>query len=70
MSELADALGKALHRPSVFRAPAFVLKAVLGEASTALLGSQRVRPERLLQRKFTFQFPEIGAALADIVSRL
>jgi uncharacterized protein (TIGR01777 family) len=66
METLAQELGKAMRRPSLFKAPAFVLKMILGEASTALLSSQRVQPERLLAAGFNFQYPEINEALRAI----
>ncbi|MGH3277181.1 MAG: TIGR01777 family oxidoreductase [Streptosporangiaceae bacterium] len=61
------ALGRAVHRPAVFAVPAPALRAALGEVSTELLGSVRVRPARLLAAGFTFQYPSIDAALAAAV---
>lgn len=67
MSELAEELGRALHRPSLFKAPAFLLKIALGEASSALLASERAVPKRLQEAGFTFSFPELSLALSDII---
>jgi uncharacterized protein (TIGR01777 family) len=61
------ALGRAVHRPAVLAVPAPALRAALGEVSTELLGSVRVRPARLLAAGFTFQYPSIDAALAAAV---
>jgi len=63
----AAALGRALHRPAILPTPAFVLRALFGEAATVLLASQRVAPAVLVGHGFTFAFPTLEAALADIV---
>uniref|UniRef100_UPI00117C9449 DUF1731 domain-containing protein n=1 Tax=Streptomyces viridochromogenes TaxID=1938 RepID=UPI00117C9449 len=43
--------------------PAPVLRTVLGEMAGDVLGSQRVRPKRLLESGFTFAFPDIDGAI-------
>jgi uncharacterized protein (TIGR01777 family) len=63
----AAALGRALHRPAILPTPAFALRALFGEAATVLLASQRVAPAVLTGLGFTFAFPTLDAALADIV---
>jgi len=62
-SELAHALGR---RPGP-RAPAFVLRATLGEAATALLSSQRALPKKAERLGFRWAFPALRHALADVV---
>jgi uncharacterized protein (TIGR01777 family) len=42
-------------RPVLFKAPAFVLKVLLGELSQLFLRGQRVVPEKLLQAGFEFE---------------
>jgi len=64
----ARALGRALHRPTLLPVPALALQALLGEASTVLLASQRVAPLALAERQFEFDFPTLTAALEDIVA--
>lgn len=64
--DLAAALGRALNRPAVVPAPAFLLRTALGEFASVLLGSHRMVPHRLVHSGFTFRYPEIGAALAAI----
>ncbi|MFH0244683.1 TIGR01777 family oxidoreductase [Streptomyces sp. HK10] len=61
--EVAAAMGRVLHRPAVLPVPAPVLRAVLGEFSTDVLGSQRVLPRRLLESGFVFAFPGIEDAI-------
>lgn len=62
--DFARALGAALHRPACLRAPAFALKALLGDqARELLLTSCRAEPARLLALGHRFLHPELGPAL-------
>lgn len=61
--EITAAMGRVLHRPTLFTVPAPALKLVLGEMSGDVLGSARVLPKRLLESGFTFAFPEIDDAI-------
>ncbi|WP_328366024.1 TIGR01777 family oxidoreductase [Streptomyces sp. NBC_00445] len=61
--EITAAMGRVLHRPTLFTAPAPVLRTVLGEMAGDVLGSARVRPTRLLESGFTFAFPDIEGAI-------
>ncbi|MEV6581737.1 TIGR01777 family oxidoreductase [Streptomyces sp. NPDC051582] len=67
--EITAAMGRVLHRPTPFSVPAPALRLVLGEFAGDVLGSQRVRPARLLESGFTFRDPgidqSIRAALAE-----
>ncbi|WP_194755344.1 TIGR01777 family oxidoreductase [Aliidiomarina indica] len=56
-------LGKSLHRPAFFRAPAFVLRLAFGEMSDLMLTGQAVLPERLEQAGYTFEYGELKEAL-------
>lgn len=68
-TEFAKALGKALNRPAAIRAPAFLIRMILGEFGTLMLCSQRMVPEKLLESGFDFQFPDIGEALQGLINR-
>lgn len=59
-------LANQLKRPSVFTIPAFSLKFILGEASTLLLHSPQVYPERLITEGFEFSFTDIKSAIKEI----
>ena len=61
-------LAAALHRPAMFPAPAFALRAMLGRemADALLLGGQRVLPATAQHLGFQFKFPELAPALRDI----
>ncbi|MEV8440421.1 TIGR01777 family oxidoreductase [Actinosynnema sp. NPDC051121] len=69
-AEFTRTVGHALHRPTPWVAPAFALKAVLGEmAEEGLLAGQRAVPRVLEQRGFQFLHPALGAAVAAAVER-
>jgi uncharacterized protein (TIGR01777 family) len=61
--EITAAMGRVLHRPTLFAVPAPVLRGVLGEMAGDVLGSQRVLPTRLLESGFVFAFPGIEDAV-------
>ncbi|MEV6617219.1 TIGR01777 family oxidoreductase [Streptomyces sp. NPDC051051] len=61
--EVTAAMGRVLHRPTLFSVPAPVLRGVLGEMAGDVLGSARVVPKRLLESGFAFAFPGIEDAL-------
>lgn len=67
-AEFVKALGQALSRPAILPAPAFVLRATLGELSELLLGGQRAMPSRLLEAGFSFRFTHLDVALNDLVA--
>jgi uncharacterized protein (TIGR01777 family) len=66
---LAQTLGRVLHRPAFMPAPALVMRTVLGEFSSVLLGSQKAVPERLLQSGFEFRYATLEQALEAILAR-
>ena len=65
-TEMTAALGRALHRPTVFPVPPAALRLALGGGRTdsLLLASQRVRPAVLVDAGYTFTHPRIDDALA------
>ncbi len=67
MKHFAEDLGDALYRPSIFKVPSFALKMLLGESASMLLVSQRVVPEKALEKGFEFRFPELKPALIDLL---
>ena len=66
-ADFTQALAKALHRPAIFPVPAFALKLLFGEMSEILLASQRVLPAAPEAAGFRCRFPELGAALKDLL---
>ena len=67
-ADFAKALGKSLHRPSVFPLPAFAVKAMIGEMAETLLHGRNVVPARLAELGFVFTHPVLEAALAELQS--
>jgi NAD dependent epimerase/dehydratase family enzyme len=66
--EFTQAVGRVLKRPTIFPAPAFALKLLLGEfAEEGLLASTRVVPRVLEETGFSFRHPTIEGALANLV---
>lgn len=67
--EFTRALARALGRPALLPAPALAIRLMLGEFGSVLLEGQRVLPARLLAERFSFRFPHLEEALADLVGR-
>jgi len=61
-------LAESLNRPAIFTVPEFILKLVYGEASSLLLQSAQVLPERLLNEGFVFSFPDIKSCITEITA--
>jgi uncharacterized protein (TIGR01777 family) len=57
-------LGRQLHRPTIFPAPRFGLRLVLGEFADDILASQRAVPHALAEAGFVHQHRTLPAALA------
>lgn len=68
-NEFGSALGKALHRPSWFAVPGFIVKPTLGELGGVLLTGQRVLPEKALKAGYKFKYPEVNDALRAIFGK-
>jgi NAD dependent epimerase/dehydratase family enzyme len=53
-----------MHRPLLLpKVPAFGLKLAMGEMSEIVLGSQRVSADKVLSQGFTYEYPQLLAAL-------
>jgi NAD dependent epimerase/dehydratase family enzyme/predicted DCC family thiol-disulfide oxidoreductase YuxK len=60
-------LAKVVHRPLWLRAPAFLIRSLLGEMSQLLVDGQRVVPTRALRSGFVFRYPNLGTALEQLL---
>lgn len=61
-------LGRLLHRPTILPMPTVAARLAFGEmADELLLASQRVKPTKLLASGFTWQWPELEAALRHVL---
>ena len=67
-SEFAHTLGRALHRPSFMRTPAFAMRLVLGSemAEALILGGQRVLPARAQAMGYAFKYAALDSALRAV----
>lgn len=66
-AQFAHALGRALHRPAIIRAPAAAVRLLMGESSVLVLGGQRALPKRLEAAGFAFRWYDLDDALADVL---
>jgi len=60
--QFAKALAKSLHRPCLLPIPGFAIKLLVGDemATELLLEGQHVKPARLLELGFQFEYPDAG----------
>lgn len=63
---LAKVLGKPYFMPAV---PAFVLKLMLGEMASLVLGSGRISAEKVMSSGFQFSHTDLHEALSDLLAR-
>ncbi len=62
-AELTNELARAVRRPALVPAPAFAVRAALGEMAGELLGSRRVIPARATELGFRFRTETLERAL-------
>jgi len=68
--EWTQVFGKVLHRPTIFKMPAFAVKMAFGEMGEAvLLASTRVEPKVLQEEGFQFQDRELEGTLKRILNQ-
>ncbi len=65
--DFASALGKSLRRPVWLTPPAWVLRLLLGERASLMLGSTKALPARLEAAGFKWQHERLPEALHDLV---
>ncbi len=64
--EFSKTLAKTLNKKLLFKAPSFIIKAVLGEMSSIVLFSQKVYPKNLKESNFSFKHTNLTQALESI----
>ena len=69
MKEFAATHGKVLRRPAFAPAPAFAIRAAMGEMASLVLDGQRALPAKATALGFRFRFERLEAALRDLLSR-
>ncbi len=68
MVDFSNALGAALHRPSLLPVPGPILQLLLGDGAKVVLEDQQVVSERLSDLGFEFDYGDLKAALAAATS--
>ncbi len=63
-ADFVSELGKALHRPTRLRVPAFPLRRLAGPAGGEILASARVEPHRLLEAGYAFAHNDVAERIA------
>ena len=64
--DFAKALGNVLNRPAFMKAPAFMIRLIMGELGKSFMSSQRAVPDKLLNHGFEFQYADINSALRNL----
>lgn len=66
--ELTECIATQLEKPLVLpNVPGFVLKLMLGEMATIVLGSQLVGSKKILSTGFQFRYAQLKPAIADLL---
>jgi uncharacterized protein (TIGR01777 family) len=66
--EFTRALARAVNRPAILPVPGFALKLLFGEMASVIRASQRAIPDAAIRAGFTFDYPDIFGALAQILA--
>jgi len=65
--DLANAIGKALHRPAILPTPVLAVRAAVGEMAGEILASQRVVPRKALALGYLYRYPEANLAVRELL---
>ena len=68
MEEFGETIGDVLHKPNWSVIPSIFIKTALGEMSTLILEGQKVLPKKLMEAGYTFIYPDLRAALTDLLN--
>ena len=68
--DLIQTIAKVVGAPQFLQGiPKFLMSIALGEMHKLLFDSIYVKPERLLDSRYPYQFPEISACVADLIAK-
>jgi uncharacterized protein len=67
MKNFCKSLAKTIHRPSFFRALPFIVKAVAGEVSQAVLNGRKAYPKKITAAGYKFKFDNVSDAWKDVL---
>jgi uncharacterized protein (TIGR01777 family) len=65
--ELARAIGRAMHRPAIFPAPALLLRVALWGQADIVLHGRIARPAKALAAGYAFRHSTVESALQDVI---
>lgn len=65
----AKTLAKSVHRPCLLSTPACLLTLAMGESANLLINGQFVIPKHALGDGFNFNYPQLAAALNEIINQ-
>jgi uncharacterized protein len=65
--EFSKTLGRVLRRPVLMPVPGFAVRLLVGEMAQLLLTGQKVLPARAQAAGFRFSYPELEAAMRDVL---
>lgn len=68
--DLSFALGRALHRPAFWPIPGAAVRLLFGSMATIVITGQRAVPAQLESVGYAFEYPDLDAALVQVVSQL
>lgn len=66
-AEFGRALGRALGRPAVLPVPGLAIRLLYGEMAEMVTTGQRMIPARLQELGYEFRYPELQAALGNVL---
>ncbi len=66
-ADFTRTLASAVRRPAILPIPVFAMKLLYGEMAQILFDSQRALPKQAESAGFRFRFPQLPAALADLL---
>ncbi len=69
MKDFCKNMGKVMHRPSLLKVPATVLKIMFGEGADVILSGNKILPKKTLEAGFEFKFDNSFAALNDLLKK-
>ncbi len=67
MNQLCQTLGEVMNRPSWLPVPEFALELMMGDGAIIVLEGQQVLPKKTQASGFSFQYPDLKPALAEII---
>ena len=67
MKEFSRQLGRALHRPSLFPVPSFIVKIIAGEMADLVLCGRKALPKKITEAGYIFKYTDVYEALKTAV---